>query len=63
MSFSIALTGFGLADCRKASKRVSVSLGRFMVQVNFSFGDVDSCGNKLLNASGLHILSLVDAML
>jgi hypothetical protein len=28
MSFSIALTGFGFADCRKALKRLSV--GSFM---------------------------------
>jgi hypothetical protein len=30
MSFSIALTGFGFADCRKALKRFSVSVGSFM---------------------------------
>jgi len=30
MSFSIALAGFGLADCRKALKRFSVSIGSFM---------------------------------
>src|SRR5436190_17593349 len=30
MSFSIALTGFGFADCRKALKRFSVSMGSFM---------------------------------
>jgi len=30
MSFSIALTGFGFADCRKALKRFSVSVGSFI---------------------------------
>jgi hypothetical protein len=30
MSFSIALTGSGFADCRKALNKVSVSPGRFM---------------------------------
>src|SRR5207237_5892749 len=33
MSFSMALTGFGFADCRKALKRVSVSPGSFMAQI------------------------------
>ena len=32
MSFSIALTGFGFADFRKAVKRFSVSLESFMSQ-------------------------------
>jgi hypothetical protein len=32
MSFSIALTGFGFADCRKAEKRLSISPESFMVQ-------------------------------
>jgi len=30
MSSSIALTGFGFADCRKALKRFSFSVGSFM---------------------------------
>jgi len=32
MSFSIALTGFGFADFRKALRRVLVSLESFMSQ-------------------------------
>src|SRR5437899_10255514 len=33
MRFSIALTGFGFADCRKELKRVSVSLRSFMARI------------------------------
>jgi hypothetical protein len=33
MSFSIALIGFGFADCRKALKRVSVSPESFMALI------------------------------
>src|SRR5262249_18929033 len=50
ISFSIARTGFGFADCRKALKRESVSSGRFMALSDRSHFQVP-CGQEKRKAS------------